>query len=868
MNFLKKHLHIILAIVILAIIIFVPEFTFAADAPKSTWTDMLHKLTTLLSFAIYIIYPITWIAIVFIGLFMDNEFLFSGGIQDVLISTWRMIRDLVNIGFVAVLLLIALYNVTGISFGSAEALEFKTALKKFVLAVILVNFSFFGTKVIIDVANVLTVGIFAIPNDIINNEIKKGEDASGKNYICYEEILGVTTIQNANSTPDQQKLQAVVYNPKESTITPFTPADPNWTEVNDLDAVGTVVAYQAADCQVPTDITIDLQKLISTSDTGKTDWNEVIKFNKYEKLDPGKNFGSHDIALILAENILKLRTIPNIGLLAVKDDTQKIDALLQIFLKGAFGIIFMVLYGIGFILVAITLLGRAIYIWAFMCLSPIIALLTSLEGFAGIQSEVQGLSIKKFIDYAFIPVKVALVTSLAFLLIFKFNAITREDYVMGSTGQTTENPSCPPSQICLNGPHSSLKATVITAGVFSNFNDVRQIPFHLIVVFILYVGIQWATKDTIVSGFTDKIWGAVKQWGEHIPQIGLHAVSIPYYAGDNNGMKRFDLVESYRKFTNGPGVWQGEENAKKPLDEAINGISSKASVNSVLEKNTDNFLNAPESAEQRNKLGRQMLKQYQDVLKEKSQDINQKTKIDMPSLLNRTDFSNPQDMINLITAVSALKGVSGLEKETQEAVQGLYQAMGKPNQPNLTRAEVESWYSKKTADTGIDIEKERNDTKGKLREEHKQISGSDDYKNQFKPVFQKISEEEMPTSKDVQNAAGTGEGIRKGINAIYNITDNTNNHTQLTNSEIQQMNALAPDRAMNALNAINLILTNKKKKTEINSEAYQDAVAILKADPQGTASKAVKLDDEVKKDIGVGTNPPAAPNLSSPAAGS
>ena len=93
---------------------------------------------------------------------MDTDMILGPGMEERLKGIWIPVRDLVNIGFVLVLLVVAFYNVLGIGGGEGD-LALKTALPKIVLGLVLVNFTFIGGKVILDFVNVATTAAFALP---------------------------------------------------------------------------------------------------------------------------------------------------------------------------------------------------------------------------------------------------------------------------------------------------------------------------------------------------------------------------------------------------------------------------------------------------------------------------------------------------------------------------------------------------------------------------------------------------------------------------------------------------------------------------------------------------------------------------------
>ncbi len=89
----------------------------------------------------------------FSQLFYDH---IGGGV----ISAWKMVRDVVNVGFIFIFLFIGISTILRI-----EQYGYKQLLARLIIAALLVNFSLFFTQVIIDTSNILAINIYesAVP---------------------------------------------------------------------------------------------------------------------------------------------------------------------------------------------------------------------------------------------------------------------------------------------------------------------------------------------------------------------------------------------------------------------------------------------------------------------------------------------------------------------------------------------------------------------------------------------------------------------------------------------------------------------------------------------------------------------------------
>lgn len=162
----KKLTLLIIAVLIGVAVYAMPDTAFAVDAPADNDPSSLTKK---IGEGFEMILSVTsawlWPVILMIGSLLDNDLIFGGEMGERLLGVWVQIRNLVNIIFVLVLLAIAIYNVlpgVGEEAGGMS-LGLKTALPKFVLALIAVNFSFIAAKVVLDFTNVVTGAVFALP---------------------------------------------------------------------------------------------------------------------------------------------------------------------------------------------------------------------------------------------------------------------------------------------------------------------------------------------------------------------------------------------------------------------------------------------------------------------------------------------------------------------------------------------------------------------------------------------------------------------------------------------------------------------------------------------------------------------------------
>ncbi len=102
---------------------------------------------------------IALIALWILQYLLSTDFMTDPLMMAQLNQIWVLSRDLVNLAFALMLIGVAIYTII-----TAKQELIKGKLVQFCMAVILVNFSWFFPRVIIDIANVLTSTVYSIPN--------------------------------------------------------------------------------------------------------------------------------------------------------------------------------------------------------------------------------------------------------------------------------------------------------------------------------------------------------------------------------------------------------------------------------------------------------------------------------------------------------------------------------------------------------------------------------------------------------------------------------------------------------------------------------------------------------------------------------
>lgn len=172
-NFYKSHRKLCMAalfIAVLAVVFALPHTAFAAGAATEAANTALKSFNDAFDAILKFASALFWPVLLLCGSLLDNDLIFGGAMGERLREVWVQMRNLVNIIFVLLLLVIAVYNVLGLGEKGGAHFALKTALPKFAIALIAVNFSFLAVKVVLDFTNVITGAVFALPNQFVQSE--------------------------------------------------------------------------------------------------------------------------------------------------------------------------------------------------------------------------------------------------------------------------------------------------------------------------------------------------------------------------------------------------------------------------------------------------------------------------------------------------------------------------------------------------------------------------------------------------------------------------------------------------------------------------------------------------------------------------
>jgi hypothetical protein len=122
----------------------------------------------------------------------------SSGIGTSISGAWATLRDIANMCFIFVLLYAAFKAMFDLSFGN-----FQTTVKNIIIVALLINFSLFFSKVVIDASNIVAIGFY---RSITSSNVSLVDDSGGIGSVAnfrgisggYMNMLGLQTLYSSN----------------------------------------------------------------------------------------------------------------------------------------------------------------------------------------------------------------------------------------------------------------------------------------------------------------------------------------------------------------------------------------------------------------------------------------------------------------------------------------------------------------------------------------------------------------------------------------------------------------------------------------------------------------------------------------------
>ena len=363
-QFIKKH-HLSLALAVIMILL--PQMVGAQSFGNEVDTK-IREFFGLLNVIIQFLLVLLWPILLLIGGLMSNDLLFSGGMQTTLLNVWSGVRDFVNVMFILGLLGIAIVNILGVA---KEEFQIKSVLPRIVVALIIVNFSFLGCKVILDISNVISTSIFSLP--------------------LTDQVVPTS------STPDPgDQMEGPAQQSK---------AEQQQQFINKV--CGNLFRLQSNQQQQTTSETPGVDAEQFSQFCSGTDGN--FQFTPSAQQFFG-SFNSKNVAMIMAIQLMDITEIDKVNGI-------KVTGLQSLTINTLFSVVFVIIYATAFIALFVGLLVRVVVLWVIIVISPLIALGWAIKPI-GERLQVDGEDlVAVFIQHATMTIPVAVVLTIGTIMI-------------------------------------------------------------------------------------------------------------------------------------------------------------------------------------------------------------------------------------------------------------------------------------------------------------------------------------------------------------------------------------------------------------------------------------------------------------------
>ena len=186
------------------------ENIFIQSAFAQTPTNTSNVFNTTADLAVILLtfmHFLTFVVIYILQGLLDPGFLTAVMVNTALQDIWIFSRDIMNILFAFMLVSAGVFTVVT---GNKELVQNK--YKRFIIAIILVNFSWFFPRVIIDVANVMTATVYQLPTAVNTSDCKyKDEKGVEKDCVAIKKILLGTDCKNEIANQGGKDLDSGYY---------------------------------------------------------------------------------------------------------------------------------------------------------------------------------------------------------------------------------------------------------------------------------------------------------------------------------------------------------------------------------------------------------------------------------------------------------------------------------------------------------------------------------------------------------------------------------------------------------------------------------------------------------------------------------
>lgn len=625
----------------------------AADAASIANQEQIKNFTEVIIAIQHFLNVVIWPVLVMIGGLMDNSLLFGGGMEERLRDIWIPMRNLVNILFVIVLVGVALYNVLGIG-EEGGSYSIKSLLPKIIVGIIAVNFSFLGIKVVLDATNAITTAIFTLPAEVnvgLSGVLtgKTPKDIALEKRLCAQ-IQGQALSEfppelNEDKTPNPNFAAKLATLKDEYDLTLHRDIANKYIP-DRVNLPGTKTASTKE--QILKEI--DLESAKEKPAITREDFDKEVKKRTAQRMCDGltltkngrnflKEWNSRSAALALALNM---------GNIVFYDEVKlSVDTIDKLFINTLFSMIMYIIYVASFIALFIVLLGRILFMWICVAMSPILILIMASEEVKSKVGDSVGKLADQFTKNAIAPIIIAISMTVGWIMLHALRGLNN----IGTSSTVTLMQVMPNNGIPVSGL-STLSDLIVALGTIG----------------VVWIGVFSAAEGTIaesaVGVLKESLSGAGKWLGKlpfkHLPMV---PINLP---GQAPGQKFSlgDVTDTIQKLTQAGSSQNKLWDALQPGGAGVNERMATDPTGPVQDKDSlYKFINSAHKADRlKDPKFTEELKKSQSSRPEIWRDVDPDVRRKIDALIATPSQTNAEAVVNALDRGKKVSAFGEMDK--------------------------------------------------------------------------------------------------------------------------------------------------------------------------------------------------------------
>ncbi len=481
-NFFHLKYIFLFGCILFSIVIFpLNSFAQASDSNLlSSFAELFSVITNMLTF-------LAMLLLNYGGDLLGTDLILGTEAMSAIRPMWQYMRNIVNIGFVLILLYLAFSNIFS-HLGIQGAWNIKEKLPRVIIAIIAVNFSLLFFKVMIDAVNVGTISLLSIAKPSLELKITNNEAFDINTILNHatDEYARTCTQSTDNEDTKDKNLEpsfADDDSPKKSPVIKKE-SDEKITDEEIVDDM------KISGCMTFRD---RINAVACPGTQTEDNPNCFFAIKEQEKFD-GSNRIQYNLFMAFGVYFQQLDHLPVLA--------AKLNSMSAVIDSVIFSTIMATMYVVALVAIFLALLARLMVLWVSMVFSPVI-FAASILG-VGSTSDL----IDKMVTHLIMPLKIAVAFAVSFVML-----------------------------------NTMLEVELTSTNDFLHFGPVLNqfghggfgLLWKILTIAIFWKTAQWAVQNSEAQWLTDKVWSAAQSTGEYVARATTIDRQILPFPGASDG---------------------------------------------------------------------------------------------------------------------------------------------------------------------------------------------------------------------------------------------------------------------------------------------------------------------------------------------